>query len=223
MRLSPSSERNVFLTEALLVRAPFADGMPASVERDAPARGCRIPAVRSPRGWVPRAGRATRRNVPRARSPPSEARAQQEDYQVLLTRYANERLLFRLSVSSHANRFVLKGAALFAIWTGTMHRAMRDLDLLGFVAPDARPSSVRSWPRCSISTSQRPDIVLRDRTSGRSLLVVDAKWKAIGDGGPGDDDLKQMFVYNHLLGTEQSVLVYPSAGVGWQALAGEYS
>lgn len=65
------------------------------------------------------------------------ARAKREDFQLLLTRYANERLLFRLSASNHANRFVLKGAALFTVWTGTMHRATRDLDLLGFVTPDA--------------------------------------------------------------------------------------
>jgi predicted nucleotidyltransferase component of viral defense system len=55
-----------------------------------------------------------------------------EDFQLLLTRYAIERLLYRLSKSSHANRFVLKGAMLFALWTGKMHRPTRDLDLLSF-------------------------------------------------------------------------------------------
>lgn len=38
-----------------------------------------------------------------------------EDYQLLLARYANERLLYRLSVSPHAPAFVLKGAALFTV------------------------------------------------------------------------------------------------------------
>jgi hypothetical protein len=55
-----------------------------------------------------------------------------EDFQLLLTRYALERLLYRLSASEHAGRFVLKGAMLFALWTGRMHRPTRDLDLLGF-------------------------------------------------------------------------------------------
>jgi predicted nucleotidyltransferase component of viral defense system len=55
-----------------------------------------------------------------------------EDFQLLLTRYAVERLLFRLAKSEYANRFVLKGAILFALWTGEMHRPTRDLDLLGF-------------------------------------------------------------------------------------------
>ena len=63
------------------------------------------------------------------------ARKQGEDFQLLLTRYANERLLFRLSASGHAQQFVLKGAALFALWTGKPHRATRDLDLLGFGDP----------------------------------------------------------------------------------------
>lgn len=63
------------------------------------------------------------------------SRERGEDFQLVLMRYANERLLFRLSSSAHADRFVLKGAALFTIWTGKPHRATRDLDLLGFGAP----------------------------------------------------------------------------------------
>jgi predicted nucleotidyltransferase component of viral defense system len=55
-----------------------------------------------------------------------------EDFQLLLTRYAVERLLYRLAGSEYAGRFVLKGAMLFALWTGEMHRPTRDLDLLGF-------------------------------------------------------------------------------------------
>jgi len=60
------------------------------------------------------------------------ARERGEDFQLVLVRYANERLLYRLAKSAHAARFVLKGAALFTLWTGKAHRATRDLDLLGF-------------------------------------------------------------------------------------------
>ncbi|MCK6571549.1 nucleotidyl transferase AbiEii/AbiGii toxin family protein [Myxococcota bacterium] len=63
------------------------------------------------------------------------SRERGEDFQLVLTRYANERLLFRLASSKHAQRFVLKGAALFTLWTGKPHRATRDLDLLGFGEP----------------------------------------------------------------------------------------
>ena len=49
-----------------------------------------------------------------------------EDYNLLLTRYAVERLLYRLSQSEHADAFVLKGAMLFTVWTGALHRPPRD-------------------------------------------------------------------------------------------------
>jgi predicted nucleotidyltransferase component of viral defense system len=60
------------------------------------------------------------------------AKQRGDDFQLVLLRYVNERLLYRLATSQHANRFVLKGAALFTVWTGKPHRATRDLDLLGF-------------------------------------------------------------------------------------------
>jgi len=59
------------------------------------------------------------------------ARAQNEDFQLVLTQYASERLLYRLSQSEHRDVFVLKGAMLFALWGGRPHRPTRDLDFLG--------------------------------------------------------------------------------------------
>lgn len=65
----------------------------------------------------------------------NRARKTGEDYNLLLNRYAIERLLYRLSQSQHADQFVLKGAMLFTVWTGALHRPTRDLDLLGFGEP----------------------------------------------------------------------------------------
>ena len=59
------------------------------------------------------------------------ARKQGEDFQLVLTRYVIERLLYRLSRSEHAGQFVLKGAMLFRLWADQPHRPTRDLDLLG--------------------------------------------------------------------------------------------
>jgi predicted nucleotidyltransferase component of viral defense system len=58
------------------------------------------------------------------------AQAQQEDFQGILTRYALERFLYRLHQSDHRDRFILKGAMLFTLWSNEPHRATRDLDLL---------------------------------------------------------------------------------------------
>jgi nucleotidyltransferase AbiEii toxin of type IV toxin-antitoxin system len=54
------------------------------------------------------------------------AKERGDDFQLVLLRYAHERLLFRLASSPHARLFVLKGAALFTVWTGHPHRATRD-------------------------------------------------------------------------------------------------
>ena len=54
---------------------------------------------------------------------------------MLLTRFVHERLLYRLSGSPHADRFVLKGAMLLATWLPDTARGTRDLDLLGFGDP----------------------------------------------------------------------------------------
>lgn len=54
------------------------------------------------------------------------------DPNLVLTRYAVERYLYRLSRSVHAERFVLKGALLLLVWLGDALRPTRDADLLGF-------------------------------------------------------------------------------------------
>ena len=59
-----------------------------------------------------------------------------QNFDLILTRYALERLLYRLSTSAYADRFVLKGALLLATWFADRYRATRDLDLLGFGDPD---------------------------------------------------------------------------------------
>lgn len=60
------------------------------------------------------------------------SRKRAQPFDLLLTRYALERLLYRLSVSTHRERFVLKGALLVTTWFDNPHRPTRDLDLLGF-------------------------------------------------------------------------------------------
>ena len=60
------------------------------------------------------------------------ARSSSRDYGQVLTRYALERLLYRLSISEHADHFLLKGALLFDLWFDMPLRPTRDIDLLGF-------------------------------------------------------------------------------------------
>ena len=62
----------------------------------------------------------------------THSRDQGESFGSVLTRYALERFLYRLSVSDHADKFILKGAFRFMAWTEEVHRPTKDLDLLAF-------------------------------------------------------------------------------------------
>ena len=60
------------------------------------------------------------------------AQSRGQDYQRVLGRYAIERFLYRLGNSTYRDRFAIKGATLFTLWTGDTHRPTKDLDLLGW-------------------------------------------------------------------------------------------
>jgi hypothetical protein len=62
----------------------------------------------------------------------NHAKASKQDFNLVLTRYGIERLLYRLAASEHADLFLLKGALLFDLWFDVPHRPTRDVDLLGF-------------------------------------------------------------------------------------------
>lgn len=65
------------------------------------------------------------------------ARKQGEDFQLVLTNFVIERFLYRLSLSEYRTDFILKGAALFRIWSAQSHRPTHDVDLLGKGEPSA--------------------------------------------------------------------------------------
>ena len=59
------------------------------------------------------------------------AQASERPFQEVLQYYAMERFLYRLSVSEHADKFVLKGALMLIAWGASATRPTRDIDLLG--------------------------------------------------------------------------------------------
>jgi hypothetical protein len=70
----------------------------------------------------------------------NHARATTQDFQRVLTRFAIERLLYRLSLSEARDTYVLKGAMLFITWPEAAFRPTGDLDLLG--AGDPNPDAI---------------------------------------------------------------------------------
>jgi predicted nucleotidyltransferase component of viral defense system len=86
-----------------------------------------------------------------------------EQFNALLTQYAVERFLYRLSQSEFADRFVLKGAMLFRVWSGKLHRPTRDLDLLGY--GDSAPNAIADVVRRILALSVPEDGLVFDADS----------------------------------------------------------
>ena len=60
-------------------------------------------------------------------------------FQRVLTQYALERLLYRMSVLPHKNLFVLKGGMIYAAWLADPFQTTRDLDLLAYADHETAP------------------------------------------------------------------------------------
>jgi len=93
------------------------------------------------------------------------ARETQEDYQMLLNRYARERLLYGLSVSSYRDRFILKGATLFSVWTERPFRSTRDADFLSFGPNDVEAITSVFRELCEAGNANPEDGVRFDTDS----------------------------------------------------------
>lgn len=93
--------------------------------------------------------RARLRNIAAERNQP---------FDLLLTRYVLERLLYRLGKSPHKDRFVLKGAMLMTAWFDDPLRPTRDIDLLGF--GDADPDAMLAVFREVCAVEENDGVVL---------------------------------------------------------------
>jgi hypothetical protein len=93
----------------------------------------------------------------------NRARETRQDFNLILTRYALERLLYRLSISPHADQFLLEGALLFDLWFDVPHRPTRDADFLGLGSPELSHLETIFKGVCSVDTEDgvtfRPDTV----------------------------------------------------------------
>lgn len=97
------------------------------------------------------------------------ARQRGTDFQVVLSRYVLERLLYRLSVSAQRDRYILKGALLFPLWLDDPLRPTRDLDLLGHGDPD--PEDVAARMREVMATEVTDDGVVFDVAGLRAAAI----------------------------------------------------
>jgi len=77
--------------------------------------------------------------------------------------------MYRLSRSPHRDRFVLKGAMLFSVWSETPHRATRDLDLLGHGDHDVATLITTFKEICRTSVEDDGVVFFGDAMTGEEI------------------------------------------------------
>lgn len=86
------------------------------------------------------------------------SKQKQVDFNNEVTRYALDRFLYRLGQSEYKNKFILKGATLFKVWNGELHRPTKDLDLLGFGESDISEIEKQIKAVCKIQCEDGIDL-----------------------------------------------------------------
>ena len=93
------------------------------------------------------------------------SRQRGEDFQLVLTRYAIERMLYRLAQSKHSDQFILRGGMLLKVWMDRSYRPTRDLDFAG--QGDASPER---WTTLFREICRRPESFGRPGSFGGTTV-----------------------------------------------------
>ena len=108
----------------------------------------------------------------------NRARSDRRPFDELLQYYAMERFLHRLSLSDHAERFILKGALLLRVWDSPLQRPTMDIDLLGLTSNQAE--AVEDLIRGIIGVDVAADGLIFDPSTVRAeRIAADAEYEGL--------------------------------------------
>ena len=93
----------------------------------------------------------------------NKARDTKRPFNEILQYFAMERFLYRLSKSPHAEKFVLKGALMLAVWRVSFSRSTMDIDMLG--QTDNSLESIAAIVKDICRQEVTPDGLIFDATS----------------------------------------------------------
>ncbi len=158
------------------------------------------------------------------------ARAERRAYDVVLVRYALERLLYRLSISEHRGSFILKGGMLVTLWIESDSRETRDADFLGHGNSD--PDHLREVFAGVLSIEADDGLVFDTRSLRTAVIREEMEYGGVRlradayiersripvtiDIGFGDAlaDAARTMAYPSMLGMEEpEIRIYPPASV----------
>lgn len=106
------------------------------------------------------------------------ARKRDADFGFLLVKYGLERILYRLSLSSYRDVFILKGALLFELWTDQSYRPTRDADFLA--RGDNSPERfVRIFQELCTMKTEADGLVFDSDTVTAERITEDADYEGV--------------------------------------------
>jgi hypothetical protein len=106
----------------------------------------------------------------------NKSRESSRPFNELLQHFAIERFIYRLSKSPHAEKFILKGALMFAAWTGSMSRPTMDIDLLGKIENSLELIVTVIKDACAMEV-ENDGIVFHKDTVTAARITEDADYK----------------------------------------------
>jgi predicted nucleotidyltransferase component of viral defense system len=108
----------------------------------------------------------------------NKARESSRPFNVLFQYFSMERFLYRLSKTSHARKFVLKGALMFTVWNIQANRTTKDIDLLGWFESDVETMNAIMRETCNQNVE--PDGMSFDANSiSCNSIIEDAIYEGI--------------------------------------------
>jgi len=106
------------------------------------------------------------------------ARETSRPFNELLQLFAIERFIYRLSKSPHSERFILKGALMFSVWSGPVSRPTMDIDLLGKISNSLE--EIQSVMRDACKMDVEDDGMLFDeKTLSAARITLDAEYEGV--------------------------------------------
>lgn len=101
----------------------------------------------------------------------NRSKADNRSFNELLQYYGMERFLYRLSLSSHAHNYILKGALMLRVWNSPEFRSTMDIDMLGKTGNEER--NIINQIRDILSVKVEPDGLTFDSESIQTERITE--------------------------------------------------
>jgi len=108
----------------------------------------------------------------------NKAKESSRPFNEILQHFAIERFIYRLSKSPHADKFILKGALMFLVWTGSMSRPTMDIDLLSNTE-NSTDLIVAVFKDACETEVEKDGVVFHKDTVTATRITEDADYKGV--------------------------------------------